>query len=113
MELFSELMDEHQIPLLGGRETPIFYTGVGKIDHGIEMGRRILSRGFFTSLGIYPSVPMNRTGIRVTINKTHTEEEIRLLVKTIAEEMELFLAEKGMSKADLYQFLKLPYPVLS
>jgi len=113
MNLFGNLLEQYQIPLLGGKETPIFYIGIGKKEHGFRMIHRIMKRGFFTSIGVYPSVPLNRTGVRVTINQNHSEEEIRELAAVIAEELHLLLKDEGMTLEQLYKNLKLPIPVLA
>jgi len=113
MALFRQLIKENNLPLLGEGTTPIFFIGVGKVLNGIYVVQQIMKRGFFTSIGAYPSVPINRSGVRVTINANHTEEQIRALAKVITEELHKLLDNENMSLDDLYKFLKLDNPATS
>jgi 7-keto-8-aminopelargonate synthetase-like enzyme len=110
MALFLDLIREFNLPLLGEGKTPIFYIGIGKVLNGYHMVQRLMQRGFFTSIGAFPSVPMNRSGVRVTINANHTQEQIRNLANTIREELDILLDNENMSMNDLYKFLKIDNP---
>ena len=107
MSLFLDLIRENNLPLLGEGKTPIFYIGIGKVLHGYHMVQRLMQRGFFTSIGAFPSVPVNRTGVRVTINANHTKEDIRKLAKVITEEIHTLLENENMTMDDLFKTLKL------
>lgn len=107
MALFRQLIREYNLPLLGEGKTPIFFIGVGKSLNGFHVVQQIMKRGFFTSIGAFPSVPINRSGVRVTINANHTEEQIRGLAKVITEEIHKLLDNENMTLDDLYKFLKI------
>ncbi len=111
MSLFLSLIRENNLPLLGEGKTPIFYIGIGKMLHGYHIIQQLMNRGFFASTGVFPSVPINRTGVRVTINANHTSEEIRSLAKAITEELHLLLKNENMTMDDLFKTLKLDRPV--
>jgi 7-keto-8-aminopelargonate synthetase-like enzyme len=96
------------LPLLGEGRTPIFYIGIGKKEHGFRMIQRLMERGFYTSIGIYPGVPLHRTGVRVTINENHTETQIRGLMEVIMEELQSLFKDENIGMNDLLKTLKLP-----
>lgn len=110
MDYFHQLILANDLPLLGGGDTPIFYIGIGKTMNGYHAVQRLMQRGYFTSIGGYPSVPINRTGVRVTINRTHTYEQIADMTKALTEVVHEILREENMTMEDLYKGLKLPYP---
>ncbi|MFT4972654.1 MAG: 7-keto-8-aminopelargonate synthetase-like enzyme [Saprospiraceae bacterium] len=108
MTLFRELIQQNDLPLLGEGRTPIFYIGIGKKEHGFRMIQRLMERGFYTSIGIYPGVPLHRTGVRVTINENHTETQIRGLMEVIMEELQSLFKDENIGMNDLLKTLKLP-----
>lgn len=111
MVYFKQLIRDNNLPMLGEGETPIFYIGIGKPKHGFRMIQRLMERGFYTSIGCYPSVPINRTGVRITINRTHTYEQIKELTTVLTEELYSLLEDEGMTIQQLYKNLKLAMPL--
>ena len=110
MSLFRELIHKNNLPLLGEGKTPIFYIGIGKKLHGFHVVQRLMQRGFFTSIGAFPSVPVNRTGVRITINANHSKEDIHSLAEILTEELHLLLENENMTMDELYKNLKIKNP---
>lgn len=110
MALFLRLIRENNLPLLGEGKTPIFYIGIGKTLHGYHMVQQLMKRGYFTSIGAFPSVPVNRSGVRVTINANHTKEDIYNLTAILTEELHLLLENENMTMDDLFKSLKITHP---
>jgi hypothetical protein len=54
----------------------LFFFGAGKPGVGIESPGLIEARGFYFSISVHPARAIKNTGIRVTINRVHSEEEI-------------------------------------
>ena len=50
---------------------------------------------------MYPTVPMRRAGIRVSINATHTPDQIETLVDGLARHLGAVLEEEGVTREDL------------
>ncbi|MFO7658681.1 MAG: aminotransferase class I/II-fold pyridoxal phosphate-dependent enzyme [Bacteroidales bacterium] len=78
-------------------DSPIFFFGVGKPETGIRSLGLIVEKGFYPSLAMHPAMPVNNTGIRVTITRTHTNEEIVQFAKAVNDSIILALAENGLS----------------
>ena len=84
---FREFAKRLNVPLMKPNGTPIFFIPVGTLDNGFVLVQRMLERGFFLNLAAYPSVPLNQTGIRLTIhNHLYTEDLLRL-TQGLAEEL--------------------------
>ena len=73
------------LPIVSNGKTPIFFIGVGKIEVGYSMCKRLLDAGFLGGIAAYPSVPMANTGIRVMVNGHHSMQDIDDLLHTIAD----------------------------
>ena len=84
---FREFAKRHNVPLMKPNGSPIFFIPVGTPDPGYVLVKRMLDRGFFMNIAVYPSVPYNQTGMRLTIhNHLHTEDLLRL-THALAEEL--------------------------
>jgi 7-keto-8-aminopelargonate synthetase-like enzyme len=66
-------------------DSPIFFFGVGKPETGIRSLQLLMEKGFYPSLAMHPAMPINNTGIRVTVTRSHTEAEIRRFVEATHE----------------------------
>ncbi len=103
MKYFKDLAKEFELPVIATHDTPIFFIGMGKPEVGYRLCKGMLDRGFYTSIAVYPSVPYNNTGLRITLTLHQSFENIKEFVMNLAEEMELVLEELNTSKADIYK----------
>ena len=89
-------------------ESPIFFFGVGKPEVGIRSLKLIVDKGFYPSLAMHPAMPVNNTGIRVTITRNHTEEEIKEFVLSMQLAIFQAMHENKVTTEDIVkQFEKL------
>ena len=107
MRFCLDLVNEYNLPLLSKGSSPIFFIGIGQFEHGQHIVKILQEKGFFTSLGGYPSVPINRTGVRITINRNHKKADIYRLIATLSNELHLLLMQQGFDVTHLYKKLKL------
>lgn len=82
-------------------DSPIFFFGVGKPETGIRCMDLLVNKGFYPSLAMHPAMPVNNTGIRITITRSHTEEEIKHFVEAMHESIDQTLQEKGISPEEV------------
>lgn len=85
------------IPLASENDTPIFFIAVGLPKMGYNLVNRAKSEGFYTNLGIFPAVPIKNTGVRFTITRQHTFEQIERFAEMIAFHYPLALEEEKYS----------------
>ncbi|MFM8432890.1 MAG: hypothetical protein ACKOA1_08850 [Bacteroidota bacterium] len=65
------------------------------------MVRRMMNKGYFFNLSVFPSVSYNRTGLRIPINRLHTFEDIDSLLREIAQQLPQALTDSNASMDDI------------
>ena len=107
VEFFNRRAKELELPLIGETFSPIGFIGVGKPDVGYNMVRRMMNKGYFFNISVFPSVSYNNTGLRIPINRNNTFEDIDNLLKEIKIQLPQALADSRSSMADIYKLFKL------
>src|SRR5690606_29415775 len=64
---FNELVAKTDLPIVDANASPVFYIGTGMPETGYNFVNRLLKEGYYTSLGLFPAVPIKNTGVRITI----------------------------------------------
>ncbi|MFN6944892.1 MAG: aminotransferase class I/II-fold pyridoxal phosphate-dependent enzyme [Cytophagaceae bacterium] len=99
----NKVLTDYNIPLIGDSISPIFFVGLGLQKTGYNMVHRLAKEGLHVNLGIYPAVPEQCTGIRFTITRHHTHEDIDKLGAAIAKHLPLALQEEERTMKDIYR----------
>lgn len=86
IEYFKKKAIELNLPIVSKGETPIFFLGVGKPETASNLCKKIMTKGFFTCIAVYPSVPYNHAGIRIMLNLHHSMEDIDTLLDTLSKD---------------------------
>lgn len=97
----NETFEAAGLPLLVENESPIFFVRCGIPRISAEVAQRVAKDGLYVNVSMYPSVPMRRSGIRVSITAAHTPADIDRVVGSIAVHLPDVLAEEGMSRDEL------------
>jgi 7-keto-8-aminopelargonate synthetase-like enzyme len=100
-------LEEANLPDVANVDSPIFYVGVGQLNVGINLVRRLMTEGYFTNIGMFPAVPINRTGIRFTTTVHQTEADLKGLVDAMAYHLPLALRDENSSMAEARQAFNL------
>ena len=77
---FNSLLKKTDLPLIEENDSPIFFIGVGTMDMGNYIVREMVNDGVYVNIGPYPAVPAKNIGIRITISRHNTIEDIEKLV---------------------------------
>ncbi|WP_107667152.1 aminotransferase class I/II-fold pyridoxal phosphate-dependent enzyme [Cyanothece sp. BG0011] len=85
-QLFLELAKEEGLNTGDSQDTPIIPIIVGQALPCVRLSQALVSRGINVMPMIYPAAPENGARLRFFLNCTHTEEQIRFTVKTLAQE---------------------------
>jgi 7-keto-8-aminopelargonate synthetase-like enzyme len=108
---FTELMlAKYELPVISKPGGAIFFIAVSLPRLGHKLVRRMLDAGFYVNLGIFPTVPMKQTGIRFTITRLHSFEQIESMVKTLAKELTIAMEEEQVSMNEIFKAFKMPLP---
>ncbi len=90
------------LPLLHDRqEAPIRFVGLGPRLASTAMASHLKERGLLPSCALFPAVPAHQTGIRFTVTRHHTLEDIDRLLEEMAAALPRALAAGGVSRADV------------
>ncbi|MEJ2065650.1 MAG: aminotransferase class I/II-fold pyridoxal phosphate-dependent enzyme [Reinekea sp.] len=96
-----DLIQSHNLPDAANSESPIFYIGVGQLQVGYNLVRRLMSEGHYVNMGLFPAVPVNRTGIRFTVTVHHKKSDLKALVEAIAYHLPLALADEDSNLSEV------------
>lgn len=107
INLFRSYALKLGLPLIEHEHTtPIFFIGVGRPDVGYEIGQRLQEAGYFLSMGVYPAVPINNTGVRATVTVMHEDEHITGMLDALARILPEVLAKHDSSLSRVYKAFK-------
>ena len=93
IEYFWKKANQLNLPLAGDFKTPIFYIGTGTVENVLRVTKHLMNNGSFVSANSYPSVPIKKTGIRITITHMVTYQDIDNLLEATNEIMTMMEIE--------------------
>jgi hypothetical protein len=67
---------------------------------------RLMEERFFPNIAGFPATPLKNSGIRITITRHHTRNDISSLVDALAYHLPLALEEEGSSLDDISKFFR-------
>ena len=88
--------------------TPIFFIGVGKPEVGYELCQKMMAAGYFLSIGIYPAVSVNNTGMRATVTVSHTDDQIMEMLDMLSRLLPIVLRDHNSSMERVFKAFKMP-----
>ncbi|MFI8975248.1 aminotransferase class I/II-fold pyridoxal phosphate-dependent enzyme [Nocardia asteroides] len=81
-----------QLPLVCDSRAPIRCIEVGSTEQTFILNRELRSRGFYVNSAVYPAVPIDRGGIRITLTAHHTDDDVDRLVEAVASTLPVVAA---------------------
>lgn len=99
VSLCNRLLEAYGLPLIASSKSPIFYIKLGLPHVAAQMVERLMDEGFCTNYAVYPAVSRRRSGVRFTVTRHLSAEDIRGLVEAIARNLPEVLETKAMKKA--------------
>ncbi|MBN4062188.1 aminotransferase class I/II-fold pyridoxal phosphate-dependent enzyme [Bacteroidales bacterium AH-315-I05] len=104
------LLKKYELPNISPSDSPVFFIGVSLPKMGYNLIKRLMNEGYYTNIGIFPAVPMKNTGVRFTITRKHTFNQIEGMIEAMAYHFPKVLEEENFTEAKIYQAFKLPLP---
>ena len=74
---------------------------------GYNMVTRIMNKGFYINLSVFPSVPYKNTGLRIPLTTGHSFEDIYNLLSIIAEQLPFALKDNNSSMEEINRAFKI------
>jgi 7-keto-8-aminopelargonate synthetase-like enzyme/predicted N-acyltransferase len=108
---FTNLMlRKYGLPVVNETDSPVFFVGVSLPKIANSIIRKMVHDGYYLNLGIYPAVPLKNTGIRFTITRLHTFEQIEHMIARLAYNFEKTLLEEEFEIKKIYRAFKMDNP---
>jgi 7-keto-8-aminopelargonate synthetase-like enzyme len=85
--LVQELGRELGVSFANDDPSPIFFVRCGAFETLFPLMQALLAHGMFVCPGGFPAVPKNQSGVRFSVSLHNTEDDIRLFMQTLANEM--------------------------
>ena len=86
-KLFLALAKEHGLNTGMSQDSPVIPIIVGDSLKSIQLSQNLFKLGINVPFMIHPSVPQNEARLRFFVTCNHTEEQIRLTVQTLTQEL--------------------------
>lgn len=94
------LLQKSSLPAVFNSDTPIFFIGTSLPKLAYNIIAKMKEDGHYLNLGMFPAVPMKNTGVRFTITRLHTFDQIEKMVNALEKNFHLAMNEEnvGISK---------------
>lgn len=100
------MLKKHGLPNMAESFSPIFFIAVSLPKIAYKIINRVKQDGHFLNLGIFPAVPIKNTGIRFTITRLHTFEQIETMIHSLKLHFEQVLMEENMTLNEILKPFK-------
>lgn len=105
----DRLIIEKKLPYVFSSGSPIFYIGLGIPAMGYTMVKKLIQEGFYVDIGIFPGVPLKRTGLRLAINTHMSTDDIRHVLEAIERCYPQALAEEQQSIREIGKHFRMDF----
>jgi 7-keto-8-aminopelargonate synthetase-like enzyme len=89
------------LPLLVENDVPIRFIRLGLPRVANVVAQAMGKDGFYVNVSMFPTVPMRRAGIRISINANHSLEDINRLTERLAHHIPRALQQEGISQQEV------------
>ncbi len=104
---FHEVAAFLKLPLISSHNSPIKFIGVGKPGVGYSMVRRLMDKGFYVNLSVFPSVSYKNTGLRLPLTNHLTFKDLDDVLELIAKELPKALHEENSNIRFVHEAFKI------
>ncbi|MEO9531582.1 MAG: aminotransferase class I/II-fold pyridoxal phosphate-dependent enzyme [Crocinitomicaceae bacterium] len=109
--LYTQLMlKKYGLPNVSEKQSPIFYVAAGLPKVAYHVIEKMKNSGHFLNIGIFPTVPIKNSGIRFTITRLHTFEEIQKMIADLAIHFYQTLEEEQFTIEKVCKAFKIEVP---
>src|SRR5690606_15305287 len=84
LEYARTCLKRHRLPFIMDSESPIFFVATGLPRVAYNLIDKLNKEGFYVNSGTFPAAPMTHGGVRFTLTRHHSEQQIDSLVQAMA-----------------------------
>jgi len=105
----DKLLLEKNLPNISAPNSPIYFIGGGlnKVTHNFV--NRILDEGFYVNTATFPAVPNDKSGLRFTVTRHVTKEDISAFVDAMTYHFPKAIEEENDKIERVYEDFNIPY----
>lgn len=85
IELVTQLLASHRLPVVSWAPTPIWMVRIGDFDRVLEIAGRMLADGYYLNVTAFPAVPVGMAGLRFTHTLAQSASQIEDMIGRLAE----------------------------
>ena len=104
----NRILVEKNITNTSSPDAPIYFIGAGssKVTHNLV--NRILGEGIYVNTATFPVVPNDKSGLRFTLTRHNTMNDVQLLADALAYHLPLAIEEEGDDRQRVYDVFNIP-----
>ncbi len=102
------LLQEAGLPILSNVESTIKFLAVGELETGYKLNKKMIDEGFYVNMALFPAVPLNETGMRFSLNRHISMENIKRFVELLDHHYYNTLKEENTGIEEIHKLFKLP-----
>jgi len=99
--LANRIAEELDLPLASPCQVPIRYIGLGSKSAMFEVADALLERGIYVNPAAFPAVASRQAGLRLTLTRHHSLQDVRRALEATAELLPGALARAGWSREEV------------
>ena len=108
-EYLNTKLEELNLTNTSSNETPIYFIGTGSVKVTHNLIQRVLADGLYVNTATYPVVPNDKSGLRFTLTRHNTKENIDQLVNSIDKNFHLAVEEENEDLEKIYKTFNVPF----
>lgn len=97
----NRLAQELELPLVSRSEVPLRFIGLGLSPAAQDMAAHLLQRGLFANCAAFPAVGIRRAGMRFSLTRHQSLDDVRRLLQEMASHLPTALAAAGSTREDV------------
>ncbi|MGF1635677.1 MAG: aminotransferase class I/II-fold pyridoxal phosphate-dependent enzyme [Cyclobacteriaceae bacterium] len=103
----NELFSQTDLPLIQVNDSPIFFVGTGTMEMGNYLVHELIEDGIYVNLATFPAVPAKNIGVRITISRKNSKEDIETMVAKLVKQFNRGLIENNQTNEKIRKAFKL------
>lgn len=102
-------LDSYNLPNISSPDSPIYLIGSGLNKVTRNFVNRVFEDGIYVNTATFPVVPNDRSGLRFTLTRHNTFEDIDRLAKSLSKNLSLAINEEGDDIERVYEEFGVEY----
>lgn len=108
MDYMNRLLKENNITNTSSNDAPIYFIGGGSSRVTHNLVNRILNEGIYVNTATFPVVPNDKSGLRFTLTRHNTMDDVKLLADALAFHLPKAIEEEGDDIQRVYDVFQIP-----